>query len=296
MEFFTIAMARLRSAARIRVVCALIAALFLAGGGVTKAQDAKPLTNQDVINLIQAKMSEETVIMAIKSARPGFNTSADALIKLSQAGVSEPVIRAMIEAGKSQAAAPPAPAPRAPAKPAASPPAPKAAAFNPEEMILIQGSERSSMHYLTPQIRTAVRALGFGGVGQYAVLRGAQAQLRLRNSQPSFLMAVPNNAQVEGYFTLARMAVRNNGTREILTGGGYMGYSTGVHPDRIVPTASEKAADQSSAPAGFTIYRVTPQQPLSQSEYAMILYNSQVRVVGFFMSGMDSYFDFGVDG
>jgi hypothetical protein len=35
--------------------------------------------------------------------------------------------------------------------------------------------------------------------------------------------------------------------------------------------------------------------PLPPGEYAMVLYNSQVRAVGYFASGLDSYFDFGVD-
>jgi len=36
-------------------------------------------------------------------------------------------------------------------------------------------------------------------------------------------------------------------------------------------------------------------KPLAAGEYAFILYNSQVKVVGYFAGGGDSYFDFGVD-
>ena len=100
------------------------------------------------------------------------------------------------------------------------------------------------MRYLTPQMRNAIRGLGWGGMAQYAVLRGASASLRLKSRQPEFLLAVPNNAQAESYYTVVSLAVRKNNSREIMVGGGYMGYSTGVATDRIVATASEKLSDQ----------------------------------------------------
>ena len=74
-----------------------------------------------------------------------------------------------------------------------------------------------------------------------------------------------------------------------------MSYSTGIHHDRVVATTSSPAPDQSGAPQGFTVYRVVVVNPLGPGEYALVLYNSQVRVAGFFASGLDSYFDFGVD-
>jgi hypothetical protein len=73
-----------------------------------------------------------------------------------------------------------------------------------------------------------------------------------------------------------------------------MSYSSGVSKDRIVQATNEKYPDQSHAPSGFTIYKVTPAVPLNDGEYAMMLSNSQVRVAGFFASGLDSYFDFSI--
>lgn len=34
---------------------------------------------------------------------------------------------------------------------------------------------------------------------------------------------------------------------------------------------------------------------LDKGEYAVVLYSSQIRSTGYFLSGLDSYFDFGVD-
>lgn len=166
---------------------------------------------------------------------------------------------------------------------------------NPEEITLYDGSGKRVMSYLIPQIRTAARALGFGGMAQYAVLRGTRANLRLGSPQPRFLFAAPTNAQPESYLTVANFAVRENGTREVIIGGGFMSYSTGVHQDRIVPISIEKVSDQSKAPKGFILYTATPNAPLSAGEYAVIFYTSQIRTPGIFASALDSYFDFGVD-
>jgi len=228
--------------------------------------------------------------MAIKSAKPGFDISADGLVKLGSAGVPDGIIQTIIEAKNGGGSGPSA----APAS-SGSATAGVNGGFNPEEVILIDGDKRESMKYLAPQMRTAARALGLGGMASYAALRGTAATLRLKNRQPAFVVAMPTNAQPESYYTLAAMAVRKNGTREVLVGGGYMGYSTGVNKDRVMATTTDKVPDQSKAPKGFILYNVKVTAPLAAGEYAFILYNSQVKVIGFFASGADSYFDFGVD-
>jgi hypothetical protein len=272
-----------REAMMVRLLCVVV---LLAAFGASPAwsQNSTPLTNQDVIGLVRSNMSESTILTVIRNARPGFNTSASELIRLRQAGVSDTIISAMVESATGRTSAPSSRSDLA-----------SRGAFNPEEVILVDGGQRESLRYLTPQMRSAARALGFGGFAQYAVLRGTRAALRLHDAKPEFLLAVPSNAQPESYYTLANFAVRNNGTREVLIGGGYMSYSTGIHRDRVVATTSSLASDQSGAPQGFTVYRIAVVSPLAPGEYAMVLYNSQVRVAGFFASGLDSYFDFGVD-
>jgi hypothetical protein len=235
--------------------------------------------------MVKAKLSESTITMAVQSAKPGFDTSANGLVKLSTAGVPDAVIQAMIAAKSGGGGS----------SSGSSSGGAVAGGMSPEEVILIDGETRSTMRYLAPQIRTAARALGFGGAASYAALPGTAATLRLKNPKPSFIVAIPTNAQPESYVTLASFAVRKNGTREVLIGGGYMSYSTGVNKDRVMPTTTEKQPDQSKAPKGFILYRVNTNAPLAKGEYAFILYNSQVKVVGWFAGGADSYFDFGVD-
>ena len=260
---------------------ALVVGLMLTAPAVAQA----PMTNQSVIDLAKAKMSDDIILSAIRGSKPSFDLSADGLIALKNAGVSDAVLQEMLRVNSGGAAAPAA---------AAAGGAAVAGGLNPEEVVLIDGGAEQGMKYLSPQLRAAARALGFGGMAQYAVLAGEAARLRTSKT-PKFRIAVPNNAQPESYFTLASFAVRNNGSREVQVGGGYISYSTGINRDRVVPVRYEQAADQSKAPANFAIYEVTPDKALDKGEYAVVLYSSQIRSTGYFLSGLDSYFDFGVD-
>lgn len=260
-----------------RLVIALLASPFLA-----QAALAAPITNTDVLKLLEAGMPEEVVVEAIANGQPRFDTSAKALIALKKKGATPKVLTAMLQAGEAK-------------KTGASAPAAKAVAgYNPEEVTVIVDGQASIMQYRIAQQRSAARALGFGGMATYATLSGTQAQRRLAGT-PEFIISVPRNAQAPDYLTLAHFAVRNNGTREVMTGGGYMSYSSGINKSRVIPIASEALPDQSAARDGFILYSVKPTAPLKSGEYALVLYTGEMRTAGFFSQGSNSYFDFGVD-
>ncbi len=61
------------------------------------ADTAGTLTNAGVIQMAQSKLSDAIIIDKIKNSKRGFDTSIDAIVALSKAGVSEPVIKAMME-------------------------------------------------------------------------------------------------------------------------------------------------------------------------------------------------------
>lgn len=243
------------------------------------------MTNDDVIKLVEAGMSEELIISVIAKSEVAFDTSTDAVIALSKKGVSQKIISAMITPPKEEAKTIVKDKDQADAN-----------KINPEEIILLDNGQERTMTYIIPEVRTGVRALGFGGVATYTVMKGNHAQLRTDNKTPSFLVSVPKNAQPNSYMTLASFAVRRNNSREVLVGGGFMGYSTGIHPDRIMQVVFEKIEDQSRATEGFVIYKITPKSSLIPGEYAVVLYTSEVRTAGFFgQHGANSCFDFGID-
>ena len=70
-----------------------------------------PMTNDDVIKMVQGGLGDATVLQAIEGAEPGFDTSPDGLVKLKQGGVSEAVIQRILggrNIATPRSAAPPA--------------------------------------------------------------------------------------------------------------------------------------------------------------------------------------------
>ncbi len=78
------------TAATILLVCLLFGA---AAGGQTR----KPLTNEDVANMVKLGFEETTVIKTIQANEPSFDTSVDGLLALRNAGVSKTVIDTMLD-------------------------------------------------------------------------------------------------------------------------------------------------------------------------------------------------------
>lgn len=246
---------------------------------------AATINNKDVLSLIEAGMPEEVVVQAIRSGEQKFDTSASALIKLKEKGATPAILGAMLGKGvvsQSRGGA-------SNTKQAAS------NSLNPEEVIVVINGKESPMQYIIPGTRTAARAFGLGGIASYAVLQGTQATRRLESASPEFIVSVPKNAQPGNYLTLANFAVRKNSTREVITGGGYMSYSSGINKDRVVPVAFTEETDQSRAREGFILYRVKPEQSLASGEYALVLYTGEVRTLGFFAQATNSYYDFGIN-
>jgi hypothetical protein len=83
-----------------------------------------PMTNQDVIKLVKAKISEDLIIAKIKQSKTRFDVSVDGLVALKEAGVSDNVIAVMMDP-----TAPAAPPPAAPPSAAAAPAPPPKPAF-----------------------------------------------------------------------------------------------------------------------------------------------------------------------
>jgi hypothetical protein len=267
-----------------------VASLIL--GSVMMVAQAAPMTNVDVIKLIDAGMPDSVIVQSIATSATKFDVSSDALIKLKNKGASATVLQAMIGAKNGHPAAAPAGQGSAGAPAVA---AARSTALNPEEAIVVTGGVESSMQYIVPQLRTAARAFGLGGVASYATLQGTSAARKLPGDGVEFIISVPKNAQPVSYVTLANFAVRDNGTREVMIGGGYMSYSSGINKDRVVPVKSEQLEDQSRARDGFVLYKVMPEHSLAHGEYALVLYTKEVRTAGYFNTAANSYYDFSVD-
>ncbi|HWX54405.1 MAG TPA: hypothetical protein VN176_07415 [Verrucomicrobiae bacterium] len=78
----------------------MLAPVLLAMGISTgfAQQDDKPLSNSDVVRMLQAGFSDDLVLAAIQANRSQFDVSVDALLALKQAGADENVIKGVLAA------------------------------------------------------------------------------------------------------------------------------------------------------------------------------------------------------
>jgi hypothetical protein len=65
---------------------------------VAFAQSKKPLTNDDIIQMVKAGFAEQTILGAIKANDTAFDTSVQGLMALKNAGVSQPITDAVLSA------------------------------------------------------------------------------------------------------------------------------------------------------------------------------------------------------
>jgi hypothetical protein len=92
---------RSRVLVQLSVVVAVVISLAL-------AQGKKPLTNDDVLQMVKAGFQESMIIKTIEANDANYDVSVQALMALKKAGVSQPVIEAML-AAEARKRVPPAP-------------------------------------------------------------------------------------------------------------------------------------------------------------------------------------------
>lgn len=232
---------------------------------------AAPLTNADVVKLLDAGMPEDVIVQTIQKEGGRFDTAPDSLIQLKAKGATPAELKAMLAAGSGTDQA------------LASKHVTGASIVS-EQPLLCDGQTETPLSFIVPQHRTAVRALGFGGAAAYAVLPGPRAERRTKNRQPSFLVSIPQAQQPASCVAVISFAVRSNDTREVLIGGGVVSFSSGIHPDRLRALTFTPLADQKDAKEGFIIYKAVLKAPLEPGEF------------GLGMEGVHAgVYDFGVD-
>jgi len=61
-------------------------------------QGSRPIDNADVVSMTKAGLSEQTIVLAVQQGKPNFDTSPQALVDLKRNGVSDAVLKAMLQA------------------------------------------------------------------------------------------------------------------------------------------------------------------------------------------------------
>ena len=253
---------------RLTLVLALAALTLFAATALT-AQEV--LTNDSLIALKKAGLSDSVIISKIRSSQSKFDTSTTGLVNLKKAGFSDQVIEAVVNAGS-----PAAPAAAAPAAPAAGA---VPAAAREGIMQLIAGKSVE----LVPANASLEFSTGFFDSKSELVLRGRKATYRFADKKPVFYSTwSPNDAPL---VRLKPGSDHDDRNLKISSGsfapfGGSVKYGVRSE-DKVDMEPADKDARG--------LYKLTPKEPLPPGEYGFVLnYGMAAGATG-------RVYDFGVD-
>jgi hypothetical protein len=256
---------------RLRLTLVLaMAALALFSATSLTAQEV--LTNDSLVALKKAGLSDSIIISKIRSSQTKFDVSPKGIIGLKNAGLSDQVIEAAVNAGS---------ATTAPAAPAAAAPAPAAAPAAARESIvqLIGGKSVE----LVPANASLEFSSGFFDSKSELVLRGRKAQYRIADKKPVFYSTwSANDAPL---VRLKPGSDHDDRNLKISSGsfapfGGSVKYGVRSE-DKVDLEAAEKDARG--------LYKLTPKEPLKPGEYGFVL------TYGMAAGASGRVYDFGVD-
>jgi hypothetical protein len=245
----------------------LTAVVLLLCAFVARAQEpAKRFTNQDVIEMVKAGLSDEVIvakIRAVGAAGEGvaaFDTSVEGLKTLKDGNVSDAVIKVMIN-----------PTP---------PPAPVIAAVQPMTMdpnlpppeVGVYWKDGSNFVLL--QGRALDQTKAGGRAGSYftdgmrnqhwdAVVEGPHSTNVVKDRRPTFYFYVPDGNDALDYVLL--VLNKKSDRREFQVGsfGGVTGGKSGVKKDKLI--------EFTPLHVGIRTYKITLPQDLRPGEYGFFM-------------------------
>ena len=280
-------------------VFALFIALFAATGTKTFAQD-ETLTNDEIISLVKAGLSPSVVINKIRTSKSNFDLSTNSLIQLKQAGVSDDVVAAMLEAKSGRTVAS---STATVSGNASGDPNDPLAPHNYGIYLYEEKDGVKKMTQLTPNVSaqnrtgglfTSSMTYGIGKVKIKANLPGTTAKLQLNQAQPTFyfyldvksggLNTASGVPSTPNEFSLIKFNVRSD-NREVTIGkSNAFGAKGGLSDEYVVQFNAEDM--------GNGIFKITPTATLKNGEYGFYLINSGNSNASSAVGA--KFFDFGV--
>jgi hypothetical protein len=262
---------------RILFTATFLVASLLATASTALAQEV--LTNQSIVEMVKAGLSERVIIAKIRTSPTNFDTRTDSLIALKKSGVSEKVIEAIMSPSAPPAAAAAAPPPpsSAPAGSVAMAPPPVAGPSRPTVFLVVGGKEVELMaaggevqRNRTPYSRSTE-----------LVIAGNKAKSRTAERQPVFVIT-----SEPGEMPLVRLDPGKSDRNLKIGSGSRVPYggstsSRGIRSEDMIEVSAERDS------RGF--YRIKPRTPLAPGEYGFVSTRGASPNAG------SNIYDFGVD-
>ena len=251
------------------------------------------LSIQDVIDLVEAGLSDDLVVAAVRKRRSPFDLGTADLLRLKKAGVRDAVIRVMID-----------PASRADSSKAGSDAVTPSARPGREGSTQGLQVEEIGFYLLESETPIQISAKSFsaqklGGLSvlkmaatagiakakQKAVLRGQRASVRTSNKRPEFFFYAAEGFSPEDYL-LVEFKTKGKHREAIVGTMGITGASGGFQDKNVLPFSSTKT--------GVRRYRVSFESDLASGEYCFYP-AADVQIVGDAVNASGRLYDFGVD-
>lgn len=235
------------------------------------------LTVQQILQLLQARISEDVIIAKVKQNGRPFNLSTEQILQLKQVGASDNLIKSMMDP-KAEPTSPvvlPKPAPQPthrdeqPSNLPNTPPTHRILALADEVGFYLLGTGKPIQIMSTGFSKP--KASYWGVIGSSAtiglikakakgVVRGASATVRTTNKRPEFLFYVPEGDSPSDYLLIK--LEKKKDTRECIIGsvGLISGENIGFEEKNIVKFSSEKITTRK--------YLITIKDVLEPGEYA----------------------------
>jgi len=245
---------------------------------VAMAQDVAPvpsqgLTKDQVIQMTKAGLSEEVIVARVNAEPSQLKLSADDLITMKSAGVSDGVIRAMLAPKAPPATAAAAPVPPDPNDPN-SPHDPGIYLLTNDndrggrKMILIERA--GSGHEKTANIWGHAFSYGISKAKVKAEVPGAHALVRSHISKPEFYMFFPPTGNLgaadtitsPSQFSLLSLEEKKDHRETAVAQVGFASASAGTDNKHVFKISAEKVRPY--------VYRVLPDSELTAGEYAFV--------------------------
>ena len=275
----------------------LVAALCLAFYSNVQAQ-SDVMTNDEVISLAKAGLSQSIIIGKIRTSKSSFDLSTDSLIKLKQEGISDDIVTAMLEAksGKSTTVAAGPSMPGDPNDPMSK--------HNYGIYLFEENDGQRKMTQLVPNVSAQNRTGGIFtssltyGISKVKIksnLPGRSAALQIKTTQPVFYFYLDITSgglntssgvpSTPNEFAMIRFNQRSD-NREVTIGkANAFGAKGGLSDEYVVQFTAQDL--------GNGIFKITPSAPLPKGEYAFYLINSGNSNASAAVGA--KFFDFGVN-
>jgi len=249
---------------RLVLIVLLASAITASAAPLTQASPAQaeaakqevPLSNKDVIKLAKLGLGDEVVIAKIKQAtNVALDVTTDGLIQLKQAGVSGPIISAMLEKMTPKSAAPSAIA-------ANDSSAASLSGF--QDVLLISGNKEVHL----PASRGDLSTTGMWPVVfVFLDYPGLHARTRTTNRRP--VLVIHSEHDPKGYYYLAMLDVNDedDNNRSLKIEQKVSGFT---ETTRVIPAGRWHVEyDATEKTAG--VWQITPKRDLQPGEYGVVV-------------------------